>query len=221
MAERARPYLASDPEFQTLLSDLVIETTIVTDPPGATVYSKPYEEPDAPWEMIGTTPIERLVAPIIYTRFKVEKPGFETLIDVRMPGDMDFETDRMVPDTIEWKLHETGVAPAGMVLVLGDDDLSDFWVDRYEVTNRQFKEFVDLGGYSTADYWKFEFVKDGTILSGHKVMTLLLLHLLEDKGLKGGVVQTICGTALIDKICRAYGLKTYETKVGFWPGAGE
>jgi len=56
---------------------------------------------------------------------------------------------------------------------------------------------------------------DGKVLSGHKVMTLLLLHLLEGRGLKGGVVQTICGTALIDKICKAYGLKTYETRVGF------
>jgi predicted esterase len=174
LAERARPYLPGDPEFQTLLSDLVVETTIATDPPGATVYSKPYEEPDAPWEMIGTTPIERLVAPIIYMRFKVEKPGFETLIDVRMPGDWDWETARWVPDTIEWKLHESGGSPAGMVLVLGDDDVPDFWVDRYEVTNRQFKEFVDLGGYSTADYWKFEFVKDGTILSRDEALALFL-----------------------------------------------
>ncbi|MFH1594481.1 MAG: phosphoglucomutase/phosphomannomutase family protein [Candidatus Omnitrophota bacterium] len=58
-------------------------------------------------------------------------------------------------------------------------------------------------------------LSDGTILSGHKIMTLLLLHLLEDRGLVGGVVQTICGTALIDKICKIYGLKTYETAVGF------
>jgi len=56
---------------------------------------------------------------------------------------------------------------------------------------------------------------NGDILSGHKVMTLLLLHLLEGRGLKGGVVQTICGTGLIDKIAAAYDLKTYATPVGF------
>ena len=55
----------------------------------------------------------------------------------------------------------------------------------------------------------------GKVLSGHKVMTLLLLYMLEDRRMKGGVVQTICGTALIDKISRAYGIKTYETSVGF------
>ncbi len=56
---------------------------------------------------------------------------------------------------------------------------------------------------------------DGKVLSGHKVMTLLLLHLLNSRGLEGGVVQTICGTALIDKICEKYGLKSYQTAVGF------
>ncbi|MDD5428001.1 MAG: phosphoglucomutase/phosphomannomutase family protein [Candidatus Omnitrophica bacterium] len=56
---------------------------------------------------------------------------------------------------------------------------------------------------------------NGKILTGHKVMTLLFLHLLEDKKMKGGVVQTLCGTFLIDKICKKYGLKMYETPVGF------
>ncbi|MEE9500433.1 MAG: phosphoglucomutase/phosphomannomutase family protein, partial [Candidatus Omnitrophota bacterium] len=58
-------------------------------------------------------------------------------------------------------------------------------------------------------------LSNGKVISGHKVMTLLLLHFLEDRSLTGGVVQTICGTALIDKICRNYGLKTYKTAVGF------
>lgn len=56
---------------------------------------------------------------------------------------------------------------------------------------------------------------NGKLLTGHKVMTLLLLHLLEDRKMKGGVVQTLCGTALIDRIAKKYGLKTFETPVGF------
>ena len=56
---------------------------------------------------------------------------------------------------------------------------------------------------------------NGKLLTGHKVMTLLFLHLLEDRKMKGGVVQTLCGTFLIDKICKKYNLKMYETPVGF------
>jgi len=56
---------------------------------------------------------------------------------------------------------------------------------------------------------------NGKLLTGHKVMTLLLLHLVEDRGLRGDIVQTICGTDLITKIGRKYGLETHETPVGF------
>ncbi|MDP2929925.1 MAG: phosphoglucomutase/phosphomannomutase family protein, partial [Candidatus Omnitrophota bacterium] len=58
-------------------------------------------------------------------------------------------------------------------------------------------------------------LSNGKPLTGHKVMTLLLLHLLEDKKMRGDVVQTICGTVLIEKICKKYGLNMHETPVGF------
>lgn len=56
---------------------------------------------------------------------------------------------------------------------------------------------------------------NGKLLTGHKVMTLLLLHLLEDRSVRGDVIQTLCGTALINKICKKYNLKMHETPVGF------
>lgn len=56
---------------------------------------------------------------------------------------------------------------------------------------------------------------NGKVLTGHKVMALLLLHLLEDRKMRGDVVQTICGTHLIYKICKKYGLRMHETDVGF------
>ena len=34
-----------------------------------------------------------------------------------------------------------------------------FFMDRYEVTNKQFKEFVDNGGYRNQEYWKNKFIK--------------------------------------------------------------
>jgi len=58
-------------------------------------------------------------------------------------------------------------------------------------------------------------LSDGNPLTGHKVMTLLLLHMLEDRKMKGDVIQTICGTVLIEKICVKYGLRMHETQVGF------
>ncbi len=39
-----------------------------------------------------------------------------------------------------------------------------FFMDRFEVSNREYKEFVDLGGYGDPRYWKEEFRKDGKVI---------------------------------------------------------
>ena len=39
--------------------------------------------------------------------------------------------------------------------------LPDYWIDRHEVTNREFKRFVDDGGYRRAEFWREPFVKEG------------------------------------------------------------
>lgn len=56
---------------------------------------------------------------------------------------------------------------------------------------------------------------DGKIISSHKIICLILLHLIEDKKLKGSVVKTISGTTLLDKICKKYKITLHETPVGF------
>jgi len=85
-----------------------------------------------------------------------------------------------------------------------------------ELANRVKKEKFDIGVATDGDADRLGVVEpNGKLLTGHKVMTLLLLHLLEDKKMRGDVVQTICGTVLINKICKKYGLKMHETPVGF------
>jgi hypothetical protein len=43
--------------------------------------------------------------------------------------------------------------------------LPAYWVDRYEVTNRQFKRFIDTGGYQNKEYWKEPFFKEGRAIA--------------------------------------------------------
>jgi len=50
--------------------------------------------------------------------------------------------------------------------------LKDYWVDRYEVTNRQFKVFVDQGGYQKREYWKVDFERAGQHLTSDEAMKL-------------------------------------------------
>ena len=43
--------------------------------------------------------------------------------------------------------------------------LPDYWIDRHEVTNREFKRFVDDGGYRRPELWREPFLNDGTVLA--------------------------------------------------------
>ncbi|MBI2927443.1 MAG: SUMF1/EgtB/PvdO family nonheme iron enzyme [Verrucomicrobia bacterium] len=50
--------------------------------------------------------------------------------------------------------------------------VGDYLIDQYEVSNRQFQDFVARGGYSTSNYWKQPFSKEGKALSWKEAMTL-------------------------------------------------
>ena len=39
--------------------------------------------------------------------------------------------------------------------------IDDFLIDRHEVTNEEYKKFVDAGGYQKREFWKQPFVRDG------------------------------------------------------------
>src|SRR5262249_18323361 len=43
--------------------------------------------------------------------------------------------------------------------------LGDYFMDKFEVTNREFREFINANGYGKKEFWKFPFVKDGKPLS--------------------------------------------------------
>ena len=70
---------------------------------------------------------------------------------------------------IAWTLDPEGTTPEGMTSVDTSNEvprtvpsgLPRFLIDRHEVTNRQFKAFVDADGYRDRQFWTVAFVKDG------------------------------------------------------------
>ncbi len=55
----------------------------------------------------------------------------------------------------------------------------------------------------------------GTFVDPHKIMALALKYLVEKRGMSGAVVRTVSTTRMIDRLANKYGLKLYETPVGF------
>ena len=52
----------------------------------------------------------------------------------------------------------------------GHSDMEPFCIDRFEVTNRQFKKFVDAGGYRRREYWRQPLLENGRVVAWEDAM---------------------------------------------------
>jgi len=55
----------------------------------------------------------------------------------------------------------------------------------------------------------------GEFVDPHRIMSLLLRHLVEDRGWRGVVAKTFAVTEMVDKLGKKYGLKVIRLPVGF------
>jgi eukaryotic-like serine/threonine-protein kinase len=118
--------------------------------------------------------------PYALMRWKISKAGFEA-----------FEGAPFGTGPLGWlgsgfRLRKEGESPEGTVWVPGgrvvaDIALSvlppatvaDYYLDRFEVTNRQYRAFVSAGGYSKREFWEQPFVDGGRELSWEEAMDRL------------------------------------------------
>ena len=144
--------------------------TVTTEPPGADVSVREYLGAGDQWLSLGRSPTTPMRLPFGYYRFRIAKEGFQTVESVARNG---------AGGVLPFRLDPPALVPPGMVRVAGGNfsyrssdpvKLDDFWLDKYEVTNKQFKDFVDHGGYQKKEYWKEPFVKDGKSLSWEEAM---------------------------------------------------
>jgi formylglycine-generating enzyme required for sulfatase activity/dienelactone hydrolase len=169
LAERAEAVLGDDQELAELISEVSREIDVLTDPPGASVYTKEYVKPDTAWSFLGVTPLEGVRVPIGIFRWKLEKEGYETVLAAASTWDVGGEEDLIAGDDLFRTMDAEGSVPSGMVRVEATETdvgpLGDFFIGRYEVTNREYKAFVDAGGYGNREYWKHPFVNAGRMLT--------------------------------------------------------
>jgi formylglycine-generating enzyme required for sulfatase activity/dienelactone hydrolase len=137
-----------------------------TDPPGADVHIRDYLDTaaDAPWDYLGRTPLEAILVPAGHLRYRITKPGLQTLEGYSASA----VTGALA--VVSVKLDTEGSVPSGMVRVPGQKPIEEFWLDKYEVTNRQFKKFIARGAYQKADAWKEPFIKDGATIGWEQAM---------------------------------------------------
>jgi dienelactone hydrolase len=173
LAQQAQPFIPDDPLLAEQIRGISRRAAIDSHPTGADVFYRPYGRSGQPWRPLGKTPIVDRSVPRGLLHWRVQMAGREMAEDV---GPGPFDEPRM-----HFTLFPENQVPAGMVRIasagepfrvsisglehLPPVDLPDYWIDRHEVTNRAFKQFVDDGGYRRAELWREPFVKNGRPLT--------------------------------------------------------
>jgi len=169
LLRQAERYLPDDPRLQSLWQRLAVPVSVLSTPPGAEIYmADARAAKDSEWELLGRSPIENVRIPNTLIRWRVVKQGFETI---------------EVASSASWPRHfilqPQGTLPSDMIYIprgsyafgsLAPVPLEDYWLDKYEVTNRKFREFVSAGGYQKREYWKQPFLKGSRVLSWEEAM---------------------------------------------------
>jgi eukaryotic-like serine/threonine-protein kinase len=155
--------------------------SVNSEPNGAKVYLRrfqPLQDGKFPErQLVGETPINELRIARGNYILQVEKDNFapmERTISGTIPriGGSFIETP---PLKIETKLLEKDKLPPRMIFVPAGEyslvnwsrstetkvKLDDYFIDKYEVSNAEFKEFITAGGYWKKEFWKVPITKDG------------------------------------------------------------
>ncbi len=176
LAVAAEKYIPLDPPLAKIFENFSTRLNILTDPPGAKVYVKYYHEPEKGWAYLGESPIKNQRMPIAFLRLRMEKAGYEPILQAVVSwGKYDSKARKLLPGEISAILEKTGTIQAGQVRVSGGEikgigKFEDFYMDRFEVTNKQYREFILKGGYQKRDYWKNNFVREGKPLIWEQAM---------------------------------------------------
>jgi eukaryotic-like serine/threonine-protein kinase len=188
LATKAEKSIPSDPGLRKLWPLISYQLSVETTPSGADVFRKEYTDSSAPWVYVGKTPLKSVRQPRGMFLWKFEKQGYATVYRTTLGLIPRFSVPPGQPVEGKVILDEAGNVPPGMVRVSAEKYfktlfipgfegmpelvLKDYWIDQYEVTNRQYKAFVDQGGYQNHQYWKYDFVRDGKHLSWDEAMAL-------------------------------------------------
>ena len=167
LVQQAEKYLPNNLELERFRQDSTYRASFQTSPPGADVYILDYigVGDDPAWDHLGRTPLQAVVVPTGHLRYRISKSGFST-------AEGSFGTDVTGGSTIlSVQLDAVGSVPEGIVRIPSQDQLEEFWLDRYEVTNRRFKEFAARGGYGKREYWKPPFTRNGRSVTFQEAMT--------------------------------------------------
>jgi eukaryotic-like serine/threonine-protein kinase len=172
LIQLAERYAPGNPALSKLKAGTLWPNGVLSTPPNADVYVRDYSDIHGQWEYLGKTPLQGNRLPHAFYAFRLSKDGYQTA---------EVTGTALEGSPVNVILDSAGSLPPGMVHVpAGRVDpsghfevkLDDFLIDKFEVTNREYKKFLDARGYREPKYWKYPFLTDKRTLSFGEAMLL-------------------------------------------------
>ena len=186
LTREARAVLPNDPTIEKLWTRSTGEVSITSVPSEADVSIRPYRGDPNSWQSLGNTPLKNVRVPRNDYVWRLVKPGFApTFLIGLLPGVAQPGARSGFDLTLKLRPEES--VPPEMLVVTGGTvglqypmtqaptaEIDDFLIDQHEVTNEEYKKFVDAGGYQKREFWKQPFVKDGKTISWEEAIASFL-----------------------------------------------
>jgi dienelactone hydrolase len=179
LATEAEKYISDDSSLIKLWPRISENVSLQTKPEGAGIFWKDYNQPADLWKEAGVTPLKNIKFPLGYKRIKIEKEGFQTvfitrfnLLDLTQPLMLD-SIGVLPPDMVRIPSHNTPLYIVGIERY-GGKLVGEFLADRFEVTNKQYKKFVDAGGYEDKTYWHYTIYLEEKEIPWESIMNLFV-----------------------------------------------
>lgn len=185
LASEVGKYSPDDPALNSLMATISDTLSVTSNPAGAEVYLKRFmrraANPSPERQRIGTTPITNLRVGRGQYILYIEKDGYAKSEQTISGAILQAAGLSVIPPPmkVEQLLLKSDSIPERMTFVPGGEyrlvswerpteqkvQLNDYFIDKYEVSSQDFKEFVNAGGYLKKQFWKYSFVKDGKTIS--------------------------------------------------------
>ena len=162
MALEAEKYISKDSTLIKLWPRVSVNVSMQTKPSGAELWWKDYDKPNGEWRLAGTTDFKDVKFPRPYLRMEIRKKGYQTIEYAGVAASW-----RNWKDSSNLVMDKEGSLPLNMVRMpakktpmnivglesQGGKDIPSFLMDKYEVSNKQYKAFMEAGGYTNKKFW--------------------------------------------------------------------
>ncbi|MDA7873990.1 bifunctional serine/threonine-protein kinase/formylglycine-generating enzyme family protein [Rhodopirellula sp.] len=188
---------AADPQVRTVRQALVLDVNLSGFPENAKIEICDWNTEPFGWQNVSVKrgvaelplrevlikPFDKYIEPSI--RMRVTCSGYlksEMVLNASeleaMRGQMRLvQRNESTPDNMELVYGDFGAKSLAATDVVSETSFAAdaFWMDRFEVSNQDYREFVLAGGYENAEFWSgLEFVLDGEKQSFDEAMKRFL-----------------------------------------------